>query len=209
MHYSGGNAAARLVPAFEMATLTAAALFAGAGLYITMVEGPARLATLTQHKKNMNSKRKAALRAALLQWYQSYHRAAPFQAFNASLSCVGGLCSTFALGQQAWPWAWGGALVGANIPLTLVLIMPLNMELMKRAETAMDDEDVEEEAAEEEEEEEEPVPLRICFGSWAIKGVPSVMCVCLAFPPSLTKPATDPSNNHDLRTDQELAARLE
>ncbi len=93
--------------------LIAASLFAGAALYVSLAEHPARL--------------RIDDRAALGQWRASYARAAPLQAGLALLSLL--------LGLWAW-WRIGGdwllaapLLIGAAIPLTLVAIMPLNQRL--------------------------------------------------------------------------------
>ena len=93
--------------------LITAALFAGAALYVSVAEHPARM--------------KLDDRAALAQFKPSYARAAPMQAGLALLSTLLGL------------WAWwrtdvvwllaGGLLIGAAIPLTLVAIMPTNNRL--------------------------------------------------------------------------------
>ena len=94
--------------------LVTAALFAGAAFYVNFAEQPARLA--------LND------RAALIQWQQSYERAAVMQ---ASLAMLG-----FALGLAAWWWEgrdlrWlAGALVLlAPWPYTLLVIKPVNDKL--------------------------------------------------------------------------------
>ena len=93
--------------------LVAAALFAGAAIYINVAEQPARL--LIEE------------RALLVQWAKSYERG---QIMQAALAIVG-----LVLGVVAW-WQTGrsgylvGALVlGANWPYTLVVIMPVNKAL--------------------------------------------------------------------------------
>ena len=95
-------------------SLVTAALFAGAAFYVNFAEQPARLA--------LND------RAALIQWRQSYERAAGMQ---ASLAMLG-----FALGLAAWWWEgrdprWlAGALVLlAPWPYTLLVIKPVNDKL--------------------------------------------------------------------------------
>jgi hypothetical protein len=100
--------------------LIAASLFAGAALYVSLAEHPARL--------------RLDDRAALGQWRASYARAAPLQAGLALLSLL--------LGFWAW-WRIGGdwllaapLLTGAAIPLTLVAIMPLNNRLKAAASDA-------------------------------------------------------------------------
>jgi hypothetical protein len=95
-----------------IATLSAA-LFAGAALYITVVEHPARMQLDT--------------RAAAAQWAPSYQRATRLQAPLAVISALAG--------SGAW-WADGGAgwlvaalLIGAVVPFTLIVIMPTNHRL--------------------------------------------------------------------------------
>jgi hypothetical protein len=93
--------------------LTAAALFTGAAVYISIAEHPARLGL--------------ADAAALAQWAPSYRRATPMQAGLALLSA--------ALGAWAWrdlgdPCLLVGALlVFAVVPFTLLVIMPTNKRL--------------------------------------------------------------------------------
>jgi uncharacterized membrane protein len=94
--------------------LVTAALFAGAAFYVNFAEQPARLA--------LND------RAALIQWRQSYERAAVMQ---ASLAMLG-----FAFGLAAWWWEgrdlrWlAGALVLLGPwPYTLLVIKPVNDKL--------------------------------------------------------------------------------
>ena len=88
--------------------LIAAALFAGAALYVSLVEHPARM--------------RLDDRAGLAHWKPSIRRAAPLQAGLALRS--------LALGLWAWwrtdiDWLLAGALlVGAAIPFTLIVIMP-------------------------------------------------------------------------------------
>lgn len=97
----------------SLLALVLAALFTGACLYVTLVEHQARL--------------RIDGAAALAQWKESARRAAPMQATLALL--------TLGLGLWAWwkvadPWLLAGALlVGVNIPLTLIAILPLNRRL--------------------------------------------------------------------------------
>jgi uncharacterized membrane protein len=93
--------------------LVTAALFAGAALYVSLAEHPARM--------------RLAESAALAQWQPSYARATPLQAGLALLSCLLGLWTWWKLAD---PWLLAGAVaIGANIPLTLLVIMPANRRL--------------------------------------------------------------------------------
>lgn len=104
----------------SLLALVTAALFAGAALYVSVAEHPARM--------------QLDDRAALEQWKPSYARATPMQAGLALLSTPLGL------------WAWwrtdvvwllvGALLIGAVIPLTLVGIMPTNARLKATAADA-------------------------------------------------------------------------
>ena len=85
-----------------IATLSCA-LFAGAAVYINVVEHPARMSCGTQ--------------AALTEWAPSYRRATWMQ---APLALVGASAA----------WLIGGVLLGLVVPITLVVIMPTNKRLL-------------------------------------------------------------------------------
>ncbi len=108
----------------SLLALITAALFAGAALYVSVAEHPARMGLDDG--------------AALAQWKPSYARATPMQAGLAMLSLL--------LGLWAWwrtdvVWLLAGALlIGAAIPLTLVVIMPTNNRLKAIAADAAGDE---------------------------------------------------------------------
>ena len=95
-------------------TTLSCGLFAGAAIYISLVEHPARLECGTE--------------LAVTEFGPSYRRAAVMQ---ASLAAVGFVCAIGAwlAGASVW-WMIGGILFGSVIPLTLVVIMPTNKQLL-------------------------------------------------------------------------------
>lgn len=96
-----------------LATL-GAGLFAGAGLYISAVEHPARM--------------RCGTRLAVTEFAPSYKRATLMQAPLAALGAVGGIVA-WLMGAPAL-WLAGGLLLGAVIPFTLLVILPTNHRLL-------------------------------------------------------------------------------
>jgi hypothetical protein len=92
----------------------AAAMFAGAALYINVAEHPARMELDT--------------RFAAAQWAPSYRRATWMQAPLALLSFAAGLGSWLLGG--GFEWAIAAVLIGAVVPFTLIGIMPTNKALL-------------------------------------------------------------------------------
>jgi hypothetical protein len=95
--------------------LCTAALFAGAALYINLVEQPARLRLDDQ--------------SLLAEWRPAYKRGTAMQAPLAVIGFLLGLAAWLQTGHAAW--AVGGLLMVANWPFTLFAIMPTNDKLMR------------------------------------------------------------------------------
>ena len=96
-----------------IATVTAS-IFAGAALYINLVEHPARMLLDTK--------------PAALQWAPSYQRATWMQAPLALISFATGIASWWMGGGVAW--AIAALLIGAVVPFTFLGIMPTNHRLL-------------------------------------------------------------------------------
>jgi uncharacterized membrane protein len=99
-----------------LATLCAG-LFAGAAIYINVVEHPARMSCGTN--------------LALREFAPSYRRATVLQAPLATTGCVTGLSAAWVQGD-AW-LALSSVLLGAIVPFTLVVILPTNHQLVDPA----------------------------------------------------------------------------
>jgi hypothetical protein len=91
------------------------ALFAGAALYINLVEHPVRMGLDTA--------------PAAAQWASSYHRATLMQAPLAVLSFLAGVAA-WLLGAGL-SWLIAALLIGAVVPFTLIGIMPTNRRLLR------------------------------------------------------------------------------
>ncbi len=97
-----------------IATL-ACGIFAGAAVYVSFVEHPARMECGTE--------------LAATEFGPSYRRASVMQ---ASLAAIGFIAATAAWLMGAGPlWLVGGILLGSVIPFTLIVIMPTNRELQR------------------------------------------------------------------------------
>jgi hypothetical protein len=103
-----------MLAAFEYATVLACTLFAGAALYVSLVEHPARMECGTE--------------LAATVFGPSYRRAAVMQATLALVATVGGV-ATWLMGSGMM-WLIGAALIFAVIPFTFVVIMPTNKQLL-------------------------------------------------------------------------------
>ena len=98
----------------ELLAALSAALFAGAALYINVVEHPARMSLDTA--------------SALAEWRPAYRRGAAMQAPLALVGCLAALVAW--LTGAGLAWLVGGLLLGAVIPVTLVIIFPTNAQLL-------------------------------------------------------------------------------
>src|SRR5438477_10390895 len=94
--------------------LLIAAAFAGAAIYVSVCEQPARL--------------QLDPRAMLLQWKPSYKRGAAMQASLALIGTVLGAVAWWQTGQ--WLWLAGAVSLILPWPFTLFVIMPTNNALL-------------------------------------------------------------------------------
>lgn len=101
----------------EIISTLSASLFAGAAIYINLVEHPARVECGTV--------------LAVTEFAPSYHKATRLQ---AGLAAVGFLSATGAwfMGASVW-WLVGGIILVSVIPFTLIVIFPTNKKLLDSA----------------------------------------------------------------------------
>lgn len=110
--------------ALGLLALVLAAAFTGAAFYINFAEHPARMKLPIEH--------------ALAQWAPAYKAGFTMQ---SSLAATGALLAFAAAYRSGdWTWAFGGAVLLANWPYTMLVILPLNTQLLETApETANDE----------------------------------------------------------------------
>jgi uncharacterized membrane protein len=98
----------------EMLSTLSAGLFAGAAVYLSFVEHPARMECGTA--------------LAVTEFAPSYRRAAVMQ---GGLAAIGFLAAVLAWlkGSSFW-WLIGGTVLVAVIPFTLIVIFPTNKKLL-------------------------------------------------------------------------------
>jgi hypothetical protein len=102
----------------EIVTLVAVlacGLFAGAAIYITLVEHPARLSCSTE--------------VAAKQWAPSYERATVMQASLAIVAALAGAARW--IETHDWLWLSGALAILAVVPFTLLIIYPTNQKLLQ------------------------------------------------------------------------------
>jgi len=95
----------------------AAALFAGAAIYVSVVEHPARVSCGTD--------------LAIREFGPSYRRAAVMQAALAVVGCLAGMMAAWQLRDSATFAA--ALLLGLVVPFTLIVIFPTNARLLDPA----------------------------------------------------------------------------
>ena len=99
---------------FEMLATLSSGLFAGAAVYVTLVEHPARM--------------ECGPLLAVTEFAPSYRRGALMQ---GALGAIGFLSAAAAwLLGSSLRWLIGGVLLGAVIPFTLIVIFPTNKRLL-------------------------------------------------------------------------------
>ena len=97
-----------------MVATLASALFAGAALYVSLVEHPARLSCGTE--------------TAYREWAPSYKRGTVMQASLAVLAAATGT-ARYLFGGGVW--LLGAALIFSVVPFTLIIIFPTNRRLLE------------------------------------------------------------------------------
>lgn len=103
--------------ALEFVAVLCTGVFAGAAIYVTLVEHPARLECGTT--------------LAVTEFGPSYRRAAVMQAALAAAGCLAAV-GAWAQGR-GMPLLVAGLLLGAAIPFTLVVILPTTKRLLDPA----------------------------------------------------------------------------
>jgi hypothetical protein len=98
----------------EFVAVLTCSVFAGAALYISLVEHPARM--------------QCGIEIAATQFAPSYRRATVMQATLAALGLLSSVGAWLA-GATFW-WPVGGVVLGAVIPFTLIVILPTNKQLL-------------------------------------------------------------------------------
>src|ERR1700751_2892479 len=98
----------------EFVAVLSCALFTGVAVYITFIEHPARM--------------QCGVEIAATEFAPSYRRATVMQATCAAV----GLLASFAawLGGASFWWVVGGVLLGSVIPVTLIVLLPPNKQML-------------------------------------------------------------------------------
>jgi hypothetical protein len=98
----------------EFVAVLACSLFAGAAVYLSLVEHPARM--------------ECGIEIAATEFPPSYRRATVMQATLAALCLLSSIAAWLA--GATFRWAIAGALLGSVIPFTLIVILPTNKQLL-------------------------------------------------------------------------------
>ena len=98
----------------QFVAVLACALFAGAAVYITFIEHPARM--------------QCGVEIAATEFAPSYRRATVMQATCAAVGLASSVAAWLA-GASFW-WLIAGVLLGSVIPFTLIVILPTNKRLL-------------------------------------------------------------------------------
>ena len=101
----------------EFVAVLACGLFAGASVYISLVEHPARM--------------ECGGELAATEFAPSYRRATIMQATLAAVGLVSSIAAWLA--GACFFWVVGGGLLGSVIPFTLIVILPTNKQLLSPA----------------------------------------------------------------------------
>jgi len=101
----------------EFVSVLSCSLFAGASVYINLVEHPARM--------------ECGVEIAATEFSPSYRRATIMQATCAAVGLLSSLAAWLA-GATVW-WLIAGVLLGLVIPFTLIVILPTNKRLLSPA----------------------------------------------------------------------------
>jgi Domain of unknown function (DUF1772) len=98
----------------EFVAVLSCSRFAGASVYINLVEHPARM--------------ECGLEIAATEFPPSYRRASVMQATLAAVGLLSSIAAWFA--GAGFLWVVGGVLLGAVVPFTLIVILPTNKQLL-------------------------------------------------------------------------------
>jgi Domain of unknown function (DUF1772) len=98
----------------EFVAVIACGLFVGAAVYVSLVEHPARM--------------ECGVELAATEFPPSYRRGTIMQATLAALGLLASMAAWLA-GATFW-WIIAGVLLGSVIPLTLIVILPTNKQLL-------------------------------------------------------------------------------
>jgi|SRR6267143_4060981 hypothetical protein len=101
----------------EFVAVLACGLFAGAAVYLSLVEHPARM--------------ECGMELAATEFAPSYRRATVMQASLAAVGLVSSIAAWLAGACSLWVVA--GVLLGSVIPFTLIVILPTNKQLLSPA----------------------------------------------------------------------------